>query len=637
MQPSWYAGFSRGEVERCVYSHGRDGTLVYVQGDSIALKGGGKGSAFLKAHRKPVTCLILSRSGLFLASGDSRHSHEKCEVVVWDYEKREVVGRHKLHLGKVQHMDISSDDQLLFSIGGRDDNNLAVFHIPSATLLCSGSVARGTQTGHALVVKTHFRDSSLFFATGTRGLLVSWLFVKDSRQLRSKDVHLGSLQRDIASIAVHHVHGVGGDEFIYCGTQSGDILKFLLRQESPSEPRTCHFLLALIGVRVGKKEIQFFAQGVKSMAMMGEDRLLVGTGDGSLFVCREKLQQPQRKMHLIQVESFTVKGAITSLHANEEKREVFLGTTSANIYKLSLDRGETTTLVTGHTAPVTCVSFPWEESNGFLTCGKDLRLWDSSTGEVKFSFQLPNMSCICATFSPLSPSLLFTGWSDGSIRVLDKVKGKLVFCLDSAHATSVSCICSLSHGKTFITGATNGYVSVWNLDARRRLALESTSKIHRQTITYISVQDGNELFVTSGLDRCAVIWETKGCQAMRVLRSDTPFTCAVFSGSSSEVLTCGHDGVVRVWDCDEGILLQETSLEGEALPLNALVVVNPGGEYLAAGVSKALRLVSWDGEVKREEKGCSGEILSMGISPSKRYFVVGCEDGSVFKWILAPS
>ena len=77
---------------------------------------------------------------------------------------------------------------------------------------------------------------------------------------------------------------------------------------------------------------------------------------------------------------------------------------------------------------------------------------------------------------------------------------------------------------------------------------------------------------------------------MRVLKSNTPFTCAVFSGSSSEVLTCGHDGVVRIWDCDEGILLQEISLEGEALSINALVVVNPGGEYLAAGVSQVLRV-----------------------------------------------
>ena len=69
-----------------------------------------------------VSCLAVSKSGKYLASGEKTHMGFKADVIVWDFEKGTI--KHTLdplHKVKVEALAFSPNDKYLVSLGGQDD------------------------------------------------------------------------------------------------------------------------------------------------------------------------------------------------------------------------------------------------------------------------------------------------------------------------------------------------------------------------------------------------------------------------------------------------------------------------------------------------------------------------------------
>lgn len=60
----------------------------------------------------------------------------KAFVILWDFEKRIALMKHDIHKVRVEALDFSFDSTYLFSLGGRDDGNVVVTHIPSLEPMC---------------------------------------------------------------------------------------------------------------------------------------------------------------------------------------------------------------------------------------------------------------------------------------------------------------------------------------------------------------------------------------------------------------------------------------------------------------------------------------------------------------------
>lgn len=79
----------------------------------------------LSGHKErclAVSCLAVSKSGRFLASGEKTHMGFQADVIVWDFEKGTI--RHTLdplHKVKVEALAFSPNDLYLVSLGGQDD------------------------------------------------------------------------------------------------------------------------------------------------------------------------------------------------------------------------------------------------------------------------------------------------------------------------------------------------------------------------------------------------------------------------------------------------------------------------------------------------------------------------------------
>ena len=65
--------------------------------------------------RHPITCITLSDSGKYLATGETASLGTRAMVVCWDTSTWAQVGSHQTHHAKVQYLAISPDDSKVWN------------------------------------------------------------------------------------------------------------------------------------------------------------------------------------------------------------------------------------------------------------------------------------------------------------------------------------------------------------------------------------------------------------------------------------------------------------------------------------------------------------------------------------------
>jgi WD40 repeat protein len=78
---------------------------------------------FLRGHDDDITCLALSPSGRFVASGQKG---ENSDAIVFDFESKQLLYRMSEHDFGVACLAFSDDELLLCTVGSVDDNKILV-------------------------------------------------------------------------------------------------------------------------------------------------------------------------------------------------------------------------------------------------------------------------------------------------------------------------------------------------------------------------------------------------------------------------------------------------------------------------------------------------------------------------------
>ncbi|KAJ3055850.1 Cilia- and flagella-associated protein 52, partial [Quaeritorhiza haematococci] len=303
------------------------------------------------------------------------------DIIIWDFQARSLWRRFTLHKVKVQALAFSPHETYLASLGGQDDNTVIVWDLQKGTAIC-GSPASKESTGLSLCYTlTYSNKDENVFVTGGDSTLRVWELNPVARKVRATDCQTGQIKRIVKCLTIDE-----GDEMMYCGTTTGDVLQVNMRTR-------------LFKAAGPPKEKDLFSMGILAVALCQEDQtVIVGCGDGTIAA----LKLPKLNI----VRSTKVNGSVTSI-TFQDKHTFWAGTSFSNTYIVDLQTFTATLKSSCHYSTINDISFPPESSNIFATASAtDIRIWNAVTCTELLRIAVPNLECKCITFKKDGSSLL---------------------------------------------------------------------------------------------------------------------------------------------------------------------------------------------------------------------------------------
>lgn len=658
-------GFSGDYSNGLIYTLDRK-YIIYSLGLTVVIKNLRLNTqAFLHGHTDNVTCLAISHDGTKLASGQKSKSRgNKVPIILWDLQaaidemgekcdqSNKYIHHLTLHMGKVQGIGFSSQDQFLYSIGGQDDNALVCWDVESGEPIC------GTPAGEdsTLTLKTfNLPEHEDLLVTGGNYAITIWRVDRKYRKFHSLRANLGNLRRIITCLAISP-----DDQIAYCGSKTGDILEIFLQCDLTKQ--NCIF--PPVGTqkpRYSRSSKERFSQGICCLALepssdSDEDgpsklHLLVGAGDGTLARLRAiqdvrpNARVNQNPIPTDQAEKLT--GGVTSI-AQSTSCKFYIGTTHSNVYSMSMDArsGEMTVNLraTCHYEPINDVIFPKsdakdEETNSqiFLTCSKnDIRIWNAKQVQEILRIQVPNLICNCIDLTDGGDTII-SGWDDGKIRAFYPESGKLKFVIQDAHNESVTAIAAC-HPDSYdnrewrmVSGGKDGRVRVWKVTPSRQ-TMEASMKEHRGAVNSIQILKDNSSCASASSDGSCIVWNLENYVRSQAMFASTVFRRILYHPDESQMLSCGSDRRITYFDSYDGeaIRILEEAADGELLTMH----IEPTGTIFATGGrDTVLKLWHYDnGEPIAVGKGHSSDINGVKITPDARNVVTVGAEGAIMIW-----
>ncbi|KAG5310590.1 CFA52 protein, partial [Acromyrmex insinuator] len=639
-----------GITKNSLQLHPDEKHLLYPMGYKVVIRNIETGEQrFLSGHTNNVSTLCVSPCGEYVASGQNNHLGFKVRihlnilicnsitfdftdyifmsqamVIVWNYKEGTMKGSYETHKVGIVDLCFTCNSDFLVSLGGRDDGNIIIWDVKKNSLIC-GSIASNDTSGNAYsITKTHLHGEC-FVSAGDRTLKLWWIEA-EKRRMHNLEVEMGKLKRLINCIVVDEK-----DESIYCGTSSGDIIKARLNLRDDlqrGEPAClpvlidCYSKITRDPRKMKMGEGDLYAGGVRSLLLLKDGKLVVGTGDGTIELIQiismkesQMRKQPSKFPNTPQIlthQKENVCSAITSmvLYLNEF---VLIGTSWCEIYQIKLSNfADMRLLVTCHTSCIYSIAFPRNHSEVFATGSKnDVRLWVLEKQKERVRVTVANFICSSLLFAR-DDQMLLSAWNDGIIRAFSSHNGDLFFSIHNAHTKAISTIAITNDDTTLISGGCDGQVRIWdiNTDVQR---LINILKEHRGPITSLHVSSNNEDLISSSTDGTCVVWDIVGVRVS-------------FNGFfHNRHCTRKHDTL-------DGSLVRE--IEGSSAGTMNCVDISSDGQCFVTG-SNDCTIKIWEynsADLTYIGTSHAAIITACKFSTDGKYIVTTSADGTIIIW-----
>lgn len=547
-----------------------------------------------------VESLAVSPDGRYVASAEK---NPDALILVWDLHELRILHKLKLHVGNVQTLDFSCDSKHLASVGCVGDRRLVLWHVQTGTLIGGKDLEKDDK-----VALKSFTQDPTRYVLGGEGHLGIWNMDIQRKQFAYEHAVLGGVQRNILSLDID-----SADEFAYCGTSSGDIVKVCLSSRQ---------LLA--------KSPPVFPSGTTVVKCKEGGLVIGGSGCGKLYL----LQFSGKQARVISKGS--VEGEITSIFGGEFNKggnNHFFCTTSKCTYFHCLVSGtkiRCERLVASHSGAINDIAFADNFDDVFATCSQEhIRLWELSTLRELVMVASPGNECLCVTFTRDGKSIL-SGWTDGVVRSFIPSSGEQRWTLNDAHKSGVTAICSCSDSSLFITGGRDGNVRVWKLGPTYQKLLASL-KEHRGSINDVCMSGDGKRFVSAASDGSCIVWDLDTHRRVSILQEDSFFASVRYHPDNMCLVTVGSNRRLGYWSSTTGE--QQRSLEASEKELST-VAVSPDGRFLVTGGADR-RVCVWDYRTMRVTHSGNahmGSITKAIVSPIQQHVITVDAEGGLFIW-----
>ncbi|KAJ4457288.1 putative Cilia- and flagella-associated protein 52 [Paratrimastix pyriformis] len=682
-----------GTVPKGLQYHPNERNILFPLGSTVVIRDTlSREQFFLQGHTGRVSCLAISSSGRYIATGEETHMGFQAAAIIWDFETRQPLHKLVLHKGKVQALAFSPSEQMLASIGGIDDNAAVVWDVQTGRAICGASA-----TNEAVHCVAFFHNTDNFFVTAGQAHLRVWEIDTQNRKIRPNDCQLGHYRRVIQSMVLDM-----NDEYLYCGTTTGDVLAVSVRTK----------LFKQLGPA---KEKDRFELGVTAIDLLGNgEDLVVGSGSGRVALMHIGDMAGPDALRILD----DGHGAVTSLHVRLSPlpdptlapppppppcpapvpelattfhrvpppcpwqpssgppsraspspctphtralvaprpllQECLCGTAQSNMYTVTVPTMAVELRATCHAAPSHA-----DYSELFATSSAgDIRLWNARTCTELLRIQVPNVTCNSICFNPTGTAIIsgwsdgkihaitsssplihvipwaalgWAGWSDGKIRGFGPESGRLLYVINDAHK-NVTALAAYrgSQAARIVSGGSEGQVRVWQLGAETQTLL-SSMKEHRGTVNCIRINNENSECISAASDGSCVVWDLTRYRRKQTLLASTNFKGVSYTPDNAQILTCGTDRKVVYWDDFDGSTIRE--LEGSPNELAALDIDRTSYAFATAGADKIVRLWHYDDKrVLATGEGHSGAVTWLAFAPDNRRIVSVGDEGAILIW-----
>ncbi|NXN25863.1 CFA52 protein, partial [Nycticryphes semicollaris] len=576
--------------------------ILYPLGCTIVIqKLDNKKQTFLRGHTNDISCLVLSKDGVYIASGQVTLMNRQADVILWDFHKAELLSRFSRHRGNIEDLAFSPSNRYLVSLGGQDDGSVMVWDIAKRECICRRPASLCSMGNATIVECSTFRDD--MFVTAGNGTIRVWELDVAKSKIEPTECQIGKVKRVMKCIRMAE-----DDSAFYIGTTSGDILKVSTKQKTMSE----------FGPQKKK-----FAKGVTALLLLDAGDVVVGTGDGVVALCRGSNYKIIKKIQ--------VHGAVTSLTNGGQCHQFFVGTDECQIYLVNCAEFKEELITVCHSGAVNDIVFPFGYPEVYVTCSKnDIRVWHTPKSKELLRIVVPNLTCNALELTRDGTTII-SAWNDGKIRAFTPETGKPMYTITHAHSVEVTAIAATSDAKRIISGGSDGQVMVWEIGEKTQKLLEFL-KEHKSAVSCIKIKDNDQECVTTSLDRTCIVWDIVHFVKKQVIHASTVFKCVCYHPEVYQIITSGTDRKIVYWEVLDGSPIREI-IGSMSSTINGMDITSDGRHFVTGGDDFLVKL--WDyneGIVTHIGVGHSGKITRLKICPDKKYIVSVSADGAILLW-----
>lgn len=311
-------------------------------------------------------------------------------------------------------------------------------------------------------------------------------------------------------------------------------------------------------------------------------------------------------------------------------------------------------ILSGHTAPVTCVAVSKGPNPVIISGSEDRGLWgwNSDTGKLLWRFDQHPAAIRSVACSPgeAGHNLVVAGLADGSVWVYDlkRIAGAmeetnkeaappLPVKFEDKHMGAVNSIAFSPDGLLLATAGDDRSIQIWNVESRKQLHRIVNS--HRGPVTSIHFSEPNRL-ISAGRDNTLVVWD--------VTNRESPIRETIFDHRSGDVGVLNSSNNRTL--VDEGKQLRIQSLRDQQVEgilenasgadnFSTMALFAPDGKTILTNSAGEGHLQLWRtplvggrGAEVRHFVWQSGEILSGAYAPDSKFIATGTQDHKLLVW-----